>query len=906
MRIYDVKINGVKNPIGYDLSGIVCSWKVSDAKDPVQKNAVIKVYDTPELTEPVYITQGNFPLPHAVLDFSPAPCTRYWYTVEVYSENDYGLSTINFFESGKCSEPWTGAFIGTSEDADSRSVIFSKEFNLEKDIKSARLYVCGLGVYEAMINGNKIGDEYMAPFCTDYRARIQYQTYDVTAELSADNRIEILCGSGWYKGRLGYSGDKAFFSDRYSCIAELSVEFTDGTRRKIVTDDSWCYEFSQIVSDDIYDGEHIDGLFVPDKKKNAVLTGMSTELLKERLSLSLRVKETLPVKQVIISDIGETILDFGQNCAGFVSFVNRLPAGEKISLQYGEILQNGRFYNENLRSAKAEFSYISDGAETTVRPHFTYYGFRYVKVVSPVEVNAGDFTANILYSDLDTVISFKSSNPMLNRLFLNVLWGQKSNFTDIPTDCPQRDERLGWTGDANVFSGTATYNMDTAAFYRKYLTDLRDDQLRCGGRVANFVPNWENAGGACVWGDVAVFMPVKLYEHYGDVTRLAESYLMMKDWVDYIIRLDRDHGDRGLWDFGFQFGDWVALDGVTDQSVKGGTDDGYVASMYYYEDCVLISETAAILGKNADSDFYADRAEKIKAAILAEYFSPSGRLAIDTQTGYILSLRFGVYVDKAKIVRGFISRLTRDGMRIRCGFVGATCMLNILAENGLGKIAEYLLLNENYPGWMHCIKLGATTVWERWNSVLEDGSISGTGMNSLNHYSYGSVMEYVYRYVAGIRPALPGFKKAIIQPHPSARLKELNLEYDSPAGKYVSHCRLNGDGTVFIHAQAPFNAEAELYLPGTDKKIILRGETYEDTYTPDEDLLIRYSSGTFLAETLHDPEALSVYSELFPSLDTANPEYAGLRIGDIKYMPFLGISPEAAADAEKQLLSLRG
>ncbi|MDE6055170.1 MAG: family 78 glycoside hydrolase catalytic domain, partial [Lachnospiraceae bacterium] len=756
MRIIDMKINGIKNPVGFSYPYVKCSWKVVDAASRYQTNAIVKVASDAEFRNIITVKEGReLNSIGEQIELALRPRTRYYYRVEVFGESgECAESETAWFETGKMSEVWEASFIGM-EAEDTCHPVFFKDFTTGKEVSSARIYVTGLGLYEAYLNGTKIGEDYLAPFCNDYREDIQYQTYDITSLLRENNHIEILTGNGWYKGRLGYEGDAAFFGDRFWAIAELQITYTDGTSTTIKTDESWKYRGSDIEMSDIYDGECYNRLLWEEKEnreKPVVVLDEAIEdvrvpnrkKLRERYSLPVIVKEQLPVKEILHTPAGETVLDMGQNFTGYLEFQADFPKGAKIVLDFGEILQQGNFYNDNYRTAKAQFIYISNGEKEVVRPHFTYYGFRYVRVTGWIgKLEKSAFTGMAVYSDLDRSCTLETSSRMLNQLSSNAIWGQRSNFLDMPTDCPQRDERLGWTGDAMVFAPTASFQMDTRAFYRKYLYDLRVDQKMHSGQVANYIPNnCRMPGGSSVWGDVATFLPMTLYQYYGDKDELAVHYPLMKDWVDWIIVQDKEHGEQHLWNFGFHFGDWLAQDGVTPQSLKGGTDDYFVASVYYYASVLKLAKAAEVLEKTEEQEQYSQKAEQIYKAILAEFFSPNGRLTVDTQTGYLISLKFGVHVLKERIIEGLKVRLKKDCYKIKGGFVGAPMMCQVLAENGMEDLAYYILFQEGFPGWMHCINLGATTIWERWNSVLDDGTISGTGMNSLNHYAYGSVMEY--------------------------------------------------------------------------------------------------------------------------------------------------------------------
>lgn len=921
MQIAETKINGINNPTGFVFKDVKCSWKVTDTESKYQRNAKIVVSKTKDFAEVYYQKEGSeLSSIGEKLLCGLEPRTRYFYYVEVTGNNgETAKSEVGFWETGKMEEKWSADFIGTQK-SDTMHPSFMKRFQLEEtgNIKQARIYVTGLGLYEACLNGVKIGKDYLAPFCNDYNLEIQYQTYDITEMLQKENILEIMTGNGWYKGRLGYDGDISVYGDRFGTIAELHITKDDGTEILVKTDDTWKYRGSDIAMSDIYDGEEYNHLLWKEKEnqEKAVVVWNDSEAQKKKLiarySLPVVVKEELSVKEVIHTPAGETVLDFGQNFTGYTEFESNMPSGTRVVFDFGEVLQNGNFYNENYRTAKSQFIYVSDGRSELVRPHFTYYGFRYVRVNGWAgELNPALFTGKAVYSDLDTTVCIHTSDKKLNQLASNCLWGQKSNFLDMPTDCPQRDERLGWTGDAQVFAPTACFNMDTRAFYRKFLYNLHQDQAAHDGQIANFIPNISRLpGGSSVWGDVATFLPMALYEYYGDEEELKDHYPMMKDWVDAIIRQDKEHGEGNLWNFGFHFGDWLAQDGVTSQSMKGGTDDYFVASIYYYASVLKTAKAAGIIGKEEDRIIYCEKAEQIYRAILEEYFSPNGRLTIDTQTAYLLCLKFNVYIEKDRILQGLRTRLKKDCYKIKGGFVGATMMCQVLAENGLEDMAYYILFQEGFPGWMHCVNLGATTIWERWNSILDDGSISGTGMNSLNHYSYGSVMEYVYRYIAGVNPTEPGFKSVRFAPQLNVRLQSMDFSYDSVSGTYVSRWKINEDGSVTVHFEVPFNCTAIAILPGTrGEEVKLEAGIYENTYQPEVDYRMLYTMESRLEELQSDERAMEILHTDLPIayglIQGQDMENLSLSLEELAYMGFMGFQPHMVQAAAEKILKLQ-
>jgi alpha-L-rhamnosidase len=916
MVVTDVRINGMKKPMGYAFSSVKVSWKVENNQDKKQKEAEIKIALDPEMREIVSQLNGELSSASQVVEISLKPRTTYYVQVRVTgSEGEEGVSNVTSFDTGKMDEPWSGKWIGPSEE-DKFHPVLEKEVVLSGTVKRARLYICGLGLYEACFNDNKIGEDFLAPFFNDYNYGLQSQTYDMTEMLKKNGVLSVHLGNGWYKGRLGYEGKSEIYGNRFACIAELHVEYEDGSKEQIVTDESWKYYASDVEYSDIYDGEGINRLLYQDKeneKKTVVFIDVDSNKLTDRYSLLLKEMEDMQVKEIIQTPAGETVLDFGQNFSGYVSFKADFPKGTKIVLTHGEILQQGNFYRDNYRTAKAELHYTSDGRQEWVRPRFTYMGFRYVKVEGwPGEICKEDFIGKAVYSAMEQTGFLVTGHEKVNQLISNAIWGLKSNFLDMPTDCPQRDERLGWTGDAQVFAPTASFFMDTRAFYRKFLWDMRNDQLLRGGAIANFLPNINGeTGGSSVWGDAATFIPDTLFMAYGDKEALEESYPMMKDWVEWIKRgdMNRADGPKYLFDYGFSFGDWLAMDGVTPQSFKGGTEDGYVSSIYYYASVKKLARAAEVLKKEAEVKEYEELAEKIRTAILEEYFTPSGRLAIDTQTGYIIALYFGVYRDKDAILQGLKSRLKKDAYRIKGGFVGAPLLCETLADNGMENLAYHILLQEEFPSWIHCINLGATTIWERWNSVLDDGSISGTGMNSLNHYAYGSIINYIVKNIAGLKPLESGYKKVIIQPQPDARLKFVSCEYDSVNGKYKVEWKINSDGTLSFHVEVPFDCEAVLSLPDYPEEILCQAGVHEINYSPKKDYRSLYDWNTLLEDYAKDPKTIEIIKETLPPafgmMMSKDIENLSLTLGEMKFMPWFGFRPEDVEEAAKRLFAIQ-
>jgi len=933
MKITETRINGVENPIGFHYDNLLCSWKVEGTESQRQKEATVEVSLSADFAEIVWQKTGaGLSQTGVQADIALKPRTTYYYRVKVTGDKgDTAVSETGTFETGKMQEKWEADWIAAAADDDIHPIM-RKKVRIEKEVKRARWYVSGVGLFEAYINGEKQGEEYLTPYVTNYEKTVQVITFPVELK-QGENVLTISLGKGWYMGLFGLELQKENYGNRMAAIAELFIEYTDGSGERICTDGSWEYCGSDIEDSGIYDGEIYNRLLwegnhsgnawrpvdvIADPERAEGTKNLAKKNLTDRLSLPVLAMEEIAVQEVIHTPAGETVLDMGQNFAGFMEFRSNLPKGTKVVLDFGEILQEGNFYNKNYRDAKSQFVYVSNGEPETVRPHFTFFGFRYVRVTGwEGELKKEDFTGKVLYSAVQRIGHIHTGADKINRLYENTVWGLKSNFLDMPTDCPQRSERLGWTGDAQVFAPTASYHMDTRAFFHKFIKDLMDEQAFLNGGIPNFVPNIghkEDVGS--IWGDIGTFLPYTLYQYYGSLEEMEYCYPMMKGWIDYIDRQDAARGQKQyLYNFGFHFGDWLALDGPTPTSFKGSTEDDYVASMYYFRSAQIVGEMAGKLGKEEDKRYYLSLAEKIREAVLHEFFTPGGRLAMDTQAGYIIALKFGVYRDREKLIGQFLRRLKKDCYQIRCGFAGGPLLCTVLAEAGQFEKAYDFLMNEEFPGWLFCVNLGATTIWERWNSVGADGVISDTGMNSLNHYAYGSVMEFVYAYAAGIRPLEPGFARAVIAPHPDIRLGKLECSYDSASGKYVSNWEICSDGKIKVHVEVPFNCEAEVELPGYagDKKALAAG-AYDFAYVPEKDYRKPYNRQTTLRRLAADDKAVGILGQYAPALAgiamSKDPELGSDSLEEISHKGFLPFDPEkletAICELEKMVVGLHG
>lgn len=907
MAITNLKINGISCPLGYEPGPLLLSWLTEGSSGSHQTHARVCVRTSPSDSLPLWETGGNLNWEGTPLHLPLLPRTRYYTHVEV--TDDLGKTHLGqtWFETGKLDEPWKAQWIGPDKTSDYAPTLF-KTFSSPKAVTSARLYITGLGLYSAVLNGFPVSGEVLAPGVWDYEEEVQYQSYDVTALIQPQNRLEVTLGNGWYKGRFGLEQAKPF-GDHHALLAELHLAYNDGSVDVIATDQSWNWKESDIAAaNGIYDGEFLNRLAHADSQNPDRPVAPADICLRvvDRISLPVTEMESLPVAQVIYTPAGETVLDFGQNHTGWLRFRSCLPLGTEVRFEFGEVLQGGNFYNDNYRSAVGGFIYRSDGHRETVCQTFTFYGFRYVKVSGwPGSPDPADFDSPVLYSQLDRTGWLETGHTSLNRLHKNVLWGQKSNFLSIPTDCPQRDERLGWTGDAQVFAPTACYNMDCRAFYRSFLRFLRLEQRRHAGAVPTYVPSMGDFTSCAIWSDASALIPNTLLRFSGSPEEIAEHYSLMKDWVDYVTA-----SNPGLlYTEGFQFGDWLAQDGITPQSFKGGTDDVFLASVYRMVSAHITADLARYLGHEEDTAKYDALAGEIRQAVLDTYFTPAGRLSVDTQAAYVTALQFGLWRDKAVLVDQFRRRLKYDNFQIRCGFAGAPLLCSVLASHGMQDLACDLLLSRTFPGWLHCVELGATTIWERWNSLLPDGTISGVGMNSLNHYAYGSVMAYVYEHLAGLQPGPHSFRDAVIAPKPDIRLGHLNCTCRTVSGQYVCNWNICGDGHLELHLEIPFGCTATVTLPRCKKpSFVLTAGCYDYRYMPDRDFRSIYHLDTRLSSLAGDELAQVILAQelpqLFGILKEDNQEFTTQTFRELGHAFYLGLSPEKVAHTVARLAQI--
>lgn len=907
MRITNCKVNGIVNPMGYQFDSLSFSYVVEESIGKKQKSARICIYK--ECEDFMVLDTGwrdDINNLGTLLELELKPYTRYLWNVSVRTDaGEEETSEYSFFETAKESEKWLGRWI-TCDVNEQRHPVFVKCFNADKEVKRARLYICGLGLYEASLNGKRVGNEILTPYCNDYSEWLQYQTYDVTDFLKTENEIEVTLAPGWYMGRFGFTskpGDSGYYGDRYKLIAELHITYEDGTKQITATDDSWKVYRSNIIFSNIYDGEQVDDTLEPMKEEAAVYCSEYTPLA-ARMSIPVYVQEEISAKELIFTPAGEYVYDLGQNFAGGFRLKVHEPKGTKIHVQVGEILQHGNFYRENLRTAKAEYIYISDGEAHILEPVFTYYGYRYAKVTGIANPKKEDFIGLAYYSDIKRVGSLKTGDNKLNQLLSNISWGQKSNFIDVPMDCPQRDERMGWTADTQVFVPTAAYMTDSYAFYRKYLYDIRAEQSHRDGAVPCVVPAFGMQTSSSVWSDAACIIPWSLYLYYGNIQILKESYQSMKAWDSYIDKID--DGNHGWREDVYHYGDWLSLDNPSIYFQKeGGTDVGFIAEVYRLNNIKIIEKTAHLLGVGEEADYYHGKAKRLLAAIREEYFTATGRPAINTQTAYVLSLYYDIAPDRKKIIKALIDDLRSRGNKIQTGFVGTPFICKVLSAEGYDERAYEIIHNEEYPGWLYVVNLGATTIWERWNSVNPDGTISELGMNSLNHYAYGSIGEWLWQTMAGIIPVeeVPGFKKVILRPVADYKTGFADAVYSTPAGTYKTYWKVIDEQTVELKVEIPFDCEAVLQLPNAEnmEEQVLGAGKYEFLYHTRKSLIKMWSVDTTLDEVVTNPQLYNQIKRIIPSSKVRTVRKMPLTMRELieKYEP-----KELAADKLKQTEAL--
>ncbi|WP_436789982.1 family 78 glycoside hydrolase catalytic domain [Yinghuangia sp. YIM S10712] len=717
---------------------------------------------------------------------------------------------------------WTARFVSPDWDEDAQRdnpcPVLRRRFSVDGEVESARLYATALGVYKAELNGVPVGDQVLAPGWTPYHRRLRYQTYDVTGLLrDGANVLTATLADGWYRGRLGFEGGRALYGERLALLAQLEVTFADGSLLTVATGDdgTWQAATGPTLRSSLYDGETHDARITPTGWRGVRIEPYDLANVVAPVGPPVRrIEEVAPVA-VSTSPSGKTIVDFGQNLVGRLRITVDGDAGHEVVMRHAEVVLDEEISTASLRTAEATDRYIlrGEGSET-YEPRFTLHGFRYVELSGwPGAFDPADVRAIVIHSDMERTGYFSCSDALVNRLHENAVWSMRGNFVDVPTDCPQRDERLGWTGDIQVFAPTACTLYDSAGLLSSWLIDLALEQDD-NGAMPFVVPDPERKArtAAAAWGDAATIVPWTLYRRYADPGVLASQFDSMRAWVDHIAGLA---GPHLLWDTGFQFGDWLDPTAPPEQSLKAKTPAEVVATAYLARSAEFVANAAGVLDRDADAAHYADLAARVRAAFQAEYTTANGRIVPDAQTAYALALQFALLPapeQRARAADRLAALVRDDGHRIGTGFVGTPLICDALAEHGHLDTAYRLLLQRRCPSWLYPVTQGATTIWERWDSLRPDGTLNPSGMTSFNHYALGAVVDWLYRTVAGLDAAEPGYRRLRIAPRPGGELTHAHAKLRTPYGDAEVSWRIDGDQLV-VDVVIPANTTADVHLP---------------------------------------------------------------------------------------------
>jgi alpha-L-rhamnosidase len=778
---------------------------------------------------------------------------------------------------------WTAAMVGLADPSGpARPALLRTEFDVTGEVTRATLYATAHGAYQVEVNGHEVDDQILKPGWTPYQWRLIHETTDVTALLAEGrNAIGVTIAGAWYTERFGFrESAKPFYGEQPAVALQLVLELADGASTTITTGPGWrATGDGPITESGIYAGESYDARREQAGWSSAGFddAGWSSVRVDDepyptpeaRTGPAVRAIEELAVQETLEATSGGTILDFGQNLVGHLRIRVRGAAGTEVVLRHAEVLEHGDLGRRPLRAAEATDRYVLKGdGEEEWAPRFTFHGFRYAQL-DGLEVAPEAVTAVVVHSDMRRTGWFESSDPLLNRLHENVVWGMRGNFLYLPTDCPQRDERLGWTGDIQVFSPTASFLYESDGFLTSWLRDVELEQRAADGVVPFVVPMvLGEPRPAAAWGDAATVVPTVLRERFGNTGVLETQFDSMRSWADTLLRLA---GDRLLWEGAFQFGDWLDPTAPPQNPFEARTDADIVASAYLFRSVSLVAQAAEVLGRVEEAERYGRLAEDVKSAFLKEFVAESGRMMSDAQTGYALGIMFGLNSGalQRQAMGDRLAELVRsNGYRIGTGFVGTPLILDALTETGHLDAAERLLLQTENPSWLYSVSMGATTIWERWDSMLEDGSINPGEMTSFNHYAFGAVADWLHRTVAGLAPAEPGYRTIRIAPRPLPSLDSASASHETPYGIASVGWHRQGDDVV-IDAVVPANTAAEVLLPGAASAEQIGSGSH--TWTVRVPVVERehgpVDDETSLATVIDDPEAYGAILQALESVD---------------------------------------
>ncbi|MDQ0954394.1 alpha-L-rhamnosidase [Streptomyces phaeochromogenes] len=758
-------------------------------------------------------------------------------------------------------DDWIARFITPRDHGalDSPAPELLRTVALRPGVVRARLYATAHGVYTASLNGARIGDEVLAPGWTSYRHRLRYQTHDVTALLrEGENTLSVQLGNGWYRGHLGWWGARALYGDRLALLAQLEVSYADGSVEVFGTHEGWRARDTGIVADDLYQGQRTDLRFTPGEAAGAVEILSDEEADLARLVAPdgppVRVIEVLPALKVWRSPSGRTLVDFGQNVVGWVRLRARdTAAGREVMVRHAEVLEDEELCTRPLRTADATDTYLlADATETVLEPSLTFHGFRYAEITGLSDLTAEDLHAVVVGSDLRRTGWFSCSDPDLEQFHENVVRGTLGNFLDVPTDCPQRDERLGWTGDIQVFSPTASFLFDTAGFLASWLADLAADQ-HSDGAVPWVVPDVldTETPTAAAWGDAAPVVPWVLYERYGDLGVLRRQFASARAWVDKAASLTTD----GVWAGGFQFGDWLDPAAPPDDPFAARTPADVVATACLARCADVVARTADVLRRSEEAEDYRALADRTRDAFVRAFVTQAGRVLGDSPTAYAMALQWNLLPtprQREAAGRRLADLVRTGGFRIATGFVGTPLMTDALTSAGRPDLAHRLLLEKGCPSWLYPVTMGATTVWERWDSLLPDGTVNPGQMTSFNHYALGAVADWMHRTVAGLAPAAPGYRELTVRPLPDRALTHASARHLTPYGEASVSWRRD-DGRFHLEVTVPVGTRATVHLPveGRPPLVVAHGR---HTWTTDDPCLAASAEVVTVRDLMDDPD----------------------------------------------------
>ncbi|MCZ6671295.1 MAG: family 78 glycoside hydrolase catalytic domain [Verrucomicrobia bacterium] len=887
-RLSHLRCEQLKNPLGIESPQPRLSWVLKDDRQEVWQTAYrIQVASNPKLLEaenPDLWDSGKFESRQSVLvpyggSVLVSRQQAFW-RVRIWDEREKASrwSKCAKWEMGLLDQSdWKGQWIGQRNfvpDSSPPCPFLRREFHLRKEFKRCRLYVSARGLFESYVNGERVGNDYFTPGWTEYDHRLEYCVYDISNRvIEGNNAMGIILGDGWYCGHLLFQNQRAHYGNEASLLAQIVADYSDGSTEVFATDDSWKMSHGPILESDLYHGEIYDAqremkgwtLFSFDDSSWAsaeVLETYEGKLVGKSLPPVRVIDERTPVSITEINP-GQWILDLGQNMVGQYRLrVAGAEAGQKIELRFGEMLQaDGKLYTENLRKARATDTYHCRGEEEEVyQARFTFHGYRYVEISGyPGELTENCFTGLVLHTAMEPTGVFECSDPLVNQLQSNIVWGQKGNFLDIPTDCPQRDERLGWTGDAQVFITTACFNFDCAAFFSRWLIDMALAQLS-NGAVTDVVPavlttsrqmdheiqdECRKQQGNAAWADAAVICPWVIYQRYGDKRVLDLSWKLMTRWVMFQTSTSENFIRPET-----NYGDWLATDAV--EPGLALTPCGLIGTAYFSYTAGLVAKVAQVLGKGEEVEFYSKLQKETKEAFNCKYADDSGRLAGDTQTGYLLALAFDLLPESKQswAIDRLVQLVEESDDHLSTGFVGTPLLCPVLSRFGRTDVAYRLLMQRTYPSWLYTVENGATTMWERWNSWTRESGFGDVSMNSFNHYAYGAIGQWLYATVAGIDsdPSFPGFERSVIKPQPGGGLSFAKGELKTPYGWLKSFWKIS-NGTFYLELSIPANTSAKVTLPsGRYSSCRVNSEELEETHNV-TGLSLRNDSVSFMVRS---------------------------------------------------------